>query len=104
MRGRALALAALWGVVSGVALYAAVRVIEHALFPTANPATVIWAPHSGYFWRLWTAMFGAGMGTLVAYAIHRAAPDARDDASVRALSVALPACAAALVVQAALVP
>jgi hypothetical protein len=56
-----LALAGSWFFVSSTFLYALVRAIQKKLFPEANPATVIWSAHAGYFWRIWIVLYASGV-------------------------------------------
>ena len=61
-----LALAVCWSLVSATFLYAFVRTVQMKLFPEANPATVIWSAHAGYFWRIWIVLYASGtVGFLV---------------------------------------
>jgi hypothetical protein len=61
-----LALAASWFLVSSTFLYAFVRAVQKRLFPEANPATIIWSAHAGYFWRIWIVLYASGaVGFLV---------------------------------------
>ena len=62
-----LALAAMAGCVTAVALYAIVRGLQLVLFPEPNPATVIWSAHAGYFWRVWIVAYAGGMASLFAW-------------------------------------
>lgn len=55
-----LCLALAWSCVSSVTLYAIVRAVQARLFPEANPATVIWSAHAGYFWRIWIVTYTSG--------------------------------------------
>ena len=67
MRAR-VSLAVAWALVSATFFYALVRGIQARLFPEANPATVIWSAHAGYFWRIWIVLYGSGVvGFLVFY-------------------------------------
>lgn len=60
------ALASCWFFVSATFLYAFVRGIQKILFREANPATVIWSAHAGYFWRIWIVLYASGVvGILV---------------------------------------
>jgi hypothetical protein len=61
-----LALAVSWSLVAATFLYALVRGVQLVLFPEANPATVIWSAHAGYFWRMWIVIYASGtVGFLV---------------------------------------
>lgn len=46
---------------SAVGLYAALRIGQVALFPQPNQADVLFDVHSGYFWRIGTSVYGAGL-------------------------------------------
>ena len=48
-----------------IVLYPLLRAIQLLLYPEANPATVVWSAHAGYFWRAWIAAFGGGMAAFV---------------------------------------
>lgn len=56
-----LCLGSAWALVSATFLYALVRGIQAWLFPEANPATIIWSAHAGYFWRIWIVLYGSGV-------------------------------------------
>ncbi len=59
-------LASAWFLVSATFLYAFVRGVQLVLFPEANPATIIWSAHAGYFWRIWIVLYASGaVGFLV---------------------------------------
>jgi hypothetical protein len=88
--------ALLWTLLGAVGLYGPTRVIQGLLFPEANPATVIWSPHAGYFWRLLIVAYAGGMLGFVAYVIG-------ERALAPALK-ALPIAAALLTLQALFVP
>jgi hypothetical protein len=95
----ALALGAACGTVAAVLIYALLRAAQlFSLEP--NPATVIWSAHSGYYWRIWTTVFAAGMLAVLAYLAAR-----RDAEQVaRALPPATAVAATALALQALLAP
>ena len=44
-----------------VCLYAALRIGQVALFREPDPTEALFNVHSGYFWRIWTAIYGAGL-------------------------------------------
>jgi hypothetical protein len=52
---------------SAVVLYAALRLVQARLFPEADPATIIWSAHAGYFWRCWTAGYAGALVGFLAY-------------------------------------
>ena len=53
--------------VVSVGLYAALRIVQSFLFTEADPATVIWSPHAGYFWRCWTVGYAGVMAGFLGY-------------------------------------
>jgi len=59
-------LAVSWSLIAATFLYALVRAAQLILFPEANPATIIWSAHAGYFWRIWIVIYASGtVGFLV---------------------------------------
>lgn len=44
-----------------VCLYAALRIGQVALLHEAAPTEALFDVHSGYFWRIWTAVYGGGL-------------------------------------------
>jgi hypothetical protein len=56
-----LGLASCWFLVSATFLYALVRGVQLILFREANPATIIWSAHAGYFWRIWIVLYASGV-------------------------------------------
>ena len=62
-----LSLAIAWALVAATFFYALVRGIQAWLFPEANPATVIWSAHAGYFWRIWIVLYGSGVVGFVVF-------------------------------------
>ena len=85
---------------AAVALYAILRVIQSRLFPEPNPALVVWSAHAGYFWRIWSVSYMAGMVGLLAFAASERQP-AR---MARVLSVAVVAAGALIMLQGIFVP
>ncbi|MEO7109441.1 MAG: hypothetical protein ABI183_03290 [Polyangiaceae bacterium] len=67
-----LALASSWFLVSATFLYALVRGIQKILFPEANPATIIWSAHAGYFWRIWIVLYASGVVAFLVFRFSRA--------------------------------
>jgi len=61
--------------VSAVALYGILRIIQAHMFPEANPATVIWSAHAGYFWRCWTVAYAGTLLGFLAYGAARTSPE-----------------------------
>ena len=88
------------GAAAAVLAYAAIRMLERALFPEPNPAMLIWADHSPFTWRAAMALYLGGAGAFGGYAL--ATRSAR--AAARGLLAATVAALAALVVQGALWP
>ena len=80
--------------------YAAVRVIELALFPEPNPAVVIWSERSGFLWRSAIALYIGGMGAFGGYALAARSPASAARWLARAVLIA----AAAILAQGALLP
>lgn len=78
-------------------LYSILRVVQAVVLPDPDPTTVMWAEHSGFFWRAWTCAYVAGAVTLLA---HRFA----GERSARVLARAIVPTAVAVAAQAALVP
>ncbi|MGH7280706.1 MAG: hypothetical protein ACRELY_04220 [Polyangiaceae bacterium] len=56
-----------WALVSATFFYGLVRGIQAWLFPEANPATIIWSAHAGYFWRIWIVLYGSGVVGFLAF-------------------------------------
>ncbi len=56
-----------WALVSATFFYALLRGIQAWLFPEANPASVIWSAHAGYFWRIWIVIYGSGVVGFLAF-------------------------------------
>jgi hypothetical protein len=83
-------------------LYVALRVIQLVWFPEPNPAIVIWSARAGYFWRLWTGAYLAGMGALGVYAGAATASGAARVA--RALPAGLFIATAAIALQGIVIP
>lgn len=94
------AIAAMSALVAAIALYPTLRAIQLVLYPEANPATVVWTAHAGYFWRAWICAFGGALVGIVVFSLGEAAR-AR---VVRALPIAAAVACALLVLQAVLLP
>jgi hypothetical protein len=56
-----LALAAIAACTTAAVVYAILRLGQALLFPAVDPALVIYSEHSGFFWRVWTALYAGGM-------------------------------------------
>lgn len=93
-----LALAA--GACATVAWYTLVRAGQHLAYGETNPAEVVYSEHAAYFWRAWTASY---LGAMTSFTVWLFA--GRAEARVaRALSTAIVAAAALLVLQAIFIP
>jgi hypothetical protein len=86
--------------VAAVLLYAVLRVIQSRLFPDADPATVIFSPHAGFYWRCWTVGYAGLMAGFLAYGGAKA----NLGATLRALNVGVVTSAALLAFQGIFVP
>jgi hypothetical protein len=84
-----LGLAFIAACIGAVGLYGALRILQKYLFPEANPATVIWSAHAGYYWRCWTVAYAGVMIGFLAYGAARKYPDSVARALVHALTVAV---------------
>jgi hypothetical protein len=102
LRGHRAALALSAGCALLLVIYAVLRVIQLLWFPEPNPAVVIGSVRAGYFWRLWTGGYLAGMGALGVYAAAATASGAARVA--RALPVGLCVAIAAILVQGLVIP
>lgn len=101
-RGHRVALAICAGCALLLVIYVVLRVIQLLWFPEPNPAVVIGSARAGYFWRLWTGAYLAGMGALGVYAAAATASGAARVA--RALPVGLCVAIAAILVQGLAIP
>jgi len=95
-----LALGFIAACISAVGLYAFLRIVQAHLFAEANPATVIWSAHAGYYWRCWTVAYA---GTMVGFAAYGAAGK-HPEQVVRWLGHALTVAVALMVYQGVFVP
>ena len=64
------------------------RALQYVFFPDANPATVVWSAHAGYFWRMLIVAYAGGMTLFTVLAIARRNPERVANALLPALSVA----------------
>jgi hypothetical protein len=96
--------AALMGVAIGAAVaviaYAALRAGERALFLEPNPAMLIWAERSAFFWRSAIALYLGGAGAFGGYAAARRC----EDGATRLLRALVALGVVAIVAQGALTP
>ena len=95
-----LCLAAAWALVSATFFYALLRGIQAWLFPEANPATVIWSAHAGYFWRIWIVLYGSGVVGFLVFHFAKT----RSDKLAKWLKNGAIIAAAAIALQALLLP
>lgn|GEM_PF-1250466 len=99
-RGLAAAVAAIWGGVAALVLYAGLRAWQVAFQREIDPALVVWTAHSGYLWRTLIAGYAGGMAAIAAYLAAR-----RDvERALRPLPAAVVVAASAIAAQAALAP
>ena len=68
------ALAAAWTLLFGLMLYVALRIGKVTAAPEVDPARALFDPHSGFFWRILTAMYGAGLFVPLAVWLCRKRP------------------------------
>ena len=95
-----LSLAVVAACTTATALYATLRVAQALLLEEADPATVIWSEHAGYFWRALTVGYVGGMIAFLTWvASARSAPRVAE-----VLARAVPVAASLLLAQAILVP
>jgi hypothetical protein len=88
------------GASTAVLTYAAVRVLERALFQEPNPAMIIWSDHNPFAWRAAIAVYLGGAAAFGGFAWAR-----RSGASAaRGLLVSVAVAAVAIVFQGAIVP
>jgi hypothetical protein len=66
-RTHKLAIGLIAACVVSVGLYGALRIVQAILFREADPATVVWSPHAGYFWRCWTVGYAGAMAGFLGY-------------------------------------
>lgn len=88
------------GAVAAALAYPCLRLLERALFPTANPAIIVWSVRSALAWRIVLALYLGGMGALGGVALARRDPAA----AARWIARGSLAAALAVVLQAALWP
>jgi hypothetical protein len=94
------AIGAIAGCTTAVALYAIIRIAQALLFSEPDPALVIWSEHAGFFWRSWTAVYVGGMIGFVAYVAAGREPER----TTRALAIFVVGAALLVAVQGVLVP
>jgi hypothetical protein len=89
-----------WGLILAVAGYAVMRSLQVVLGHELNPANAAWSPHSAFFWRCLTMLYGGGIASFVAWVAARG----RLAAAARGLAMAIPAGALLLALQALFFP
>jgi hypothetical protein len=99
-RGDALLVGVAAGAAASVIAYAALRVLERALFPEPNPAALIWADRSPFVWRAAMALYLGGAGVFAGVGMALRAPRSAG----RGLLALVAAAVAAIVTQGALWP
>ncbi len=88
------------GCIAAVFFYALLRLVQWRLFPEADPASVVWSPHAGYYWRCSTVSYAGAMVGFLAYG----GAVARSTLTLRALHVGLLVAVASMALQAVFVP
>jgi hypothetical protein len=89
-----------WGLILAVAGYAVMRSLQVVLGHELNPARAAWSPHSAFFWRCLTMLYGGGIASFVAWvASRRSLP-----AAARGLAMAIPISALLVALQAIFFP
>jgi hypothetical protein len=89
-----------WGLTLAVAGYAVMRSLQVVLGRELNPANAAWSPHSAFFWRCLTMLYGGGIAAFVAWVASRG----RLAAAARGLARAIPIGAILLALQAVFFP
>jgi H+/Cl- antiporter ClcA len=89
-----------WGLVVAVGAYAIVRAIQSLLLSDDNPAALVWSPHAGFFWRIWTVVYVGGFAAFVAFVVAQG----RRTAAARMLAPAVAIAAALLALQSVFLP
>ena len=95
-----IAIAFAWGCLVSVLFYALLRAVQWVLFREPNPALVVWTPHAGYFWRVWTVVFAGLLASLSAFLVAAQSVER----AARALLPMLAVAAVLLSLQAAFMP
>jgi hypothetical protein len=88
------------GAAASVIAYAALRVLERALFPEPNPAALIWSDQSAFVWRSAMALYLGGAGVFAGVGMALRAPRAAGRGILALVAVAV----AAILAQGALCP
>jgi hypothetical protein len=89
-----------WGLTLAVAGYAVLRSLQVMFGHELNPASAMWSPHSAFFWRCLTMLYGGGIASFVAWVASRE----RLAAAARGLATAIPISALLLALQAIFFP
>ncbi len=95
-----LALAAAWALVVAVFSYGVLRVLQLRLFPEANPATIVYSAHAGYFWRIWIVLYTSGAAGFVVFWLAKT----RSETVAKWLKTAVIISAATITLQSLLFP
>jgi hypothetical protein len=95
-----LALAAIAGATAAASAYAVLRIVQALAGNEVDPALVIWSPHAGFFWRVWTAAYLGGMVAFLAYL----AASRNADRTARVLAAAVTLAAVLVAAQGMLLP
>jgi len=85
------------GLVAALTLYPLLRIGGFLWGHEANPATMLYQTHSGYFWRLWTCAYAGALVACIAASIAK-------PAHLRLLQPMLYAAVGLLVFQAVVAP
>lgn len=91
------ALAIATGCTAAAFVYSFLRIVQALVLPEPDPTTVMWAEHSGFFWRAWTCAYVGGAVALLA---HRLA----GERTARFLARAIVPVTAFVAIQAVFVP
>lgn len=83
-----------------VALYATIRAGQVLLSREPDPRVAFFDAHSGFFWRIWISVYGAGLAAPIFVWLVRA----RGDAIVLVWTWLVPAVAVFALIQAVLLP
>ncbi len=87
------------GALAAITLYPLLRIAAAIWGHEANPATLLYAPHPGFFWRAWTCAYAGAMVAVLAGAFVK-----DHDRAFRVLGTCLPVATALLVAQSLFVP
>jgi hypothetical protein len=88
------------GAIVAAAAYSGLRLLDAALFPQANPASIVWSAQSAFAFRVAVAAHLGALGAFGAFALATSAPRTL----ARWLRAAIPLVAAFVALQAVLRP